>query len=158
MVSSGSVNFLNWAYLAASIVARLLFVLATVGFFMIADNPSRTIGVFFTIRLFELAPADPAAAANTDLCASSSDSEANAVDAKDLIVLASVVVPNWFKLEETVLASLAKFATAAFTAVAEPPAFELEEPPFAFELAVPCVSGLVAACVEEACVSGLDAT
>lgn len=65
--------------------------------------------------MLDVLPAEPAAAARTDLYASSSDSALNAVVASDLIVVASVVVARLFRLEETVLALFAKFKTAVLT-------------------------------------------
>jgi hypothetical protein len=94
----------------------LLLTVAAVGLCMIAFNPFNTVGVFCTILVFEELPADPAAAARTDLWASSSDSALKAVVASDLMLAADVSSGSWFKLAETVLAFLAKFVVACWTA------------------------------------------
>lgn len=57
-------------HLAFWIVAKFLLAVAVVGLFIMFFRPVRTVGVFLTILLFELAPALPAAAASTDRCAS----------------------------------------------------------------------------------------
>lgn len=71
--------------------------------------------VLDNLSVFDVLPEEPVAAARTDLCASSFDSALKAVVASCLIVVASVVVAKLFKLEETVLASFAKFETAVLT-------------------------------------------
>jgi len=113
----------------------LLFTVEAVGFCIIAFKPFNTVGVFCTILVFDALPADPAAAARTALCASSSDSALKAVVASDLMLFADVSSGSWFKLAETVLASLAKFVVACWTAaidgiLEEDPDAALVVPPF----------------------------
>jgi hypothetical protein len=100
-------------------VARFLVAVAGVGLFMIFFKPVKTAGVFCTIFPFGVVPVDPAAAANTLLCESSSDSEAKPVLARDLIVVGSVAVARLFREDETVFASEANALTADLTLAAE---------------------------------------
>ena len=86
---------------------------------MIAFNPLNTVGVFATIFELLALPADPAAAARTARCASSSDSALKAVVASDFIEAEEDWEGSWFREAETVLASFAKFMVAAWTAETE---------------------------------------
>lgn len=100
-------------------VAKFFVAVAGVGLFIIFFRPVKTAGVFCTIFPFGVAPAVPAAAANTLLLESSSDSAVNPVLARDLIVFASVAVARLFSEDETVFASEANALTAALTLAAE---------------------------------------
>ena len=97
---------------------------------MIFFKPVKTVGVFLTIFEFEGLPAEPAAAARTALRESSSDSELNPVDARALIVEASVAVFRALSVPETVLASAANAFAAAWTLDADTLDFAPDVEPF----------------------------
>lgn len=86
-----------------------------VGFCMMFIRPFKTAGVDWMIKSLLEAPAVPAAVARTILWLSSSDSAANALEARDMMMVGSVSEDNWLREAETVFASLAKLVVANST-------------------------------------------